>query len=192
VIKCSGGSARQRTPIVTPVFAEPLLILDRSDKENTLSTTYDFRTQLATGEEAERRLDAWFAHWYAIEPATMDQQRQGIDRIFTRRDTGRAFKVEYKTDSRASATGNAFVETVSVDTTGKAGWAYTSQADMLLYYVPVSEVIYVIQMTSLRRHLPRWQQQYPARRIPNQGYCTHGLLVPLDEFERIAQRVESI
>lgn len=157
-----------------------------------MTQTYNFQTQLATGEEAERRLDAWFAHWYAIEPATPAQQRAGIDRIFTRHDTGRAFKVEYKTDSRASATGNAFVETVSVDTTGKAGWAFTSQADILLYYVPVSEVIYVIQMATLRRHLSRWQRQYQARKIPNQGYCTHGLLVPLDEFERIAQRVESI
>ena len=45
---------------------------------------------------------------------------------------------------------------------------------------------------TLRRCLPRWQRQYQARKIPNQGYCTHGLLVPLDEFERIAQRVESL
>ena len=33
--------------------------------------TYDFHTQLATGEEGEARLDEYFARWYTIDPATM-------------------------------------------------------------------------------------------------------------------------
>lgn len=153
-------------------------------------TTYSFRTQLANGAQGEARLDTWFGHWFTIRHATDAEQHRGIDRIFTR--DGHTYAVEYKTDSRASSTGNAFVETVSVDTTGKPGWAYSSEADVLCYYVPVSEVIYIIDMRKLRHHLPQWQRQYQARKIPNDGYYTHGLLVPLDEFERIAQRVDSL
>ncbi len=69
------------------------------------------------------------------------------------------------------------------------GWAYTSAADMLLYYVPGRSRIYVLTLTALRFRLPFWQQQYPVREIPNSGYHTHGLLVPLDELARCAQRV---
>lgn len=152
--------------------------------------TYDFTTQLTQGAEGERILDNYFANWFTIRHATRLEQRNGIDRIFTRE--GATYKVEYKTDTRASQTGNAFVETVSVDTAGKRGWAYTSEAEYLLYYVPGPETVYIIPFAQLRRHLTQWEQQYPTRKIPNRGYQTHGLLVPLDEFERIAQRVDSL
>lgn len=49
----------------------------------------------------------------------------------------------------------------------EAGWAVTSQADLLIYYVPGAWVIYVMPLAVLRAHLPRWSQQYPTR--PAQG-----------------------
>jgi hypothetical protein len=152
-------------------------------------TTYQFQAQLDKGEQAEAQLDRYFAEWLHIRPATRDEQRQGIDRIYTDRCTGNTLKVEYKTDWTAGRTGNAFVETISVDTTNKPGWAYTSKADVLVYYVPGDELIYWIRFADLRRHLVRWAQKYEARKIPNRGYHTHGLLVPLSEFERIAKQV---
>lgn len=155
-------------------------------------SSYGFRTQLAIGQANETKLDAFFERWYVITPATMEQQRQGVDRIFTRRDTGEVFKIEYKTDYTAAGTGNAFVETISVDVDRKPGWAITSQARILLYYVPGPEVVYVIQFAQLRRQLARWEEIYPVRSIPNRGYHTHGLLVPLLEFERIAKQVISL
>ena len=155
-----------------------------------MTNTYDFPTQLTQGADGEQLLDRYFATWFTIRHATRLEQRQGIDRIFSRQ--GATYKIEYKSDARANATGNAFIETVSVDTAGKRGWAYTSEADYLLYYVPGAEVVYIVPFLTLRQHLTQWAQQYPTRQIPNQGYHTHGLLVPLDEFERIAQRVESL
>lgn len=152
--------------------------------------TYDFSAQLAQGETGERKLDAYFSRWFSIRPAKRAEQRRGIDRFFSRQ--GATYPVEYKTDARADETGNAFVETVSVDTVGKQGWAYTSEAEFLLYYVPGAEAVYIIPFTNLRQHLAQWVQSYPLRKIPNKGYCTHGILVPLTEFERIAQRVESL
>jgi len=48
----------------------------------------------------------------------------------------RFYTVEYKTV--LPVTGNAFIETIPVDMSEKAGWAFTSQADMLLYFDPAT------------------------------------------------------
>ena len=151
------------------------------------ATTYQFQTQLRQGEGYEAHLDTFFRQWgYQVSAVGMDMQRRGIDRVFHRRTDDQLFTVEYKADSLAGKTGNAFIETVSVDTTGKRGWAYTSQASVLVYLVTEPETIYWIHFAALRKQLPRWEVAYPTRQAQNDGYQTHGLLVPLREFERIA------
>jgi len=97
--------------------------------------------------------------------------------------------VEYKTDHTAARTGNAFIETISVDSEQKAGWAFTSQADVVLYYVPGRDQVYVLRTTAVRSRLPFWLQACEVRQVPNDGYHTHGLLVPLDELAGCADRV---
>ena len=154
--------------------------------------TYDFHTQLAQGQAYEAHLDELFACSYHIEPASVDDQRHGIDRFWRSKLFGAnapRIAVEYKADSRAGRTGNAFVETVSVDKSGVQGWAITSRADLLIYLVTDPETIYCIWMINLRHKLPAWLQRYPAAQAANDGYSTHGILVPLDEFERIAAKV---
>ena len=44
-------------------------------------------------------------------------------------------------------------------------------------------------MQDVRRRLPAWRQIYPERTVANDGYNTVGLLVPLDELERLAVEV---
>ncbi len=34
-----------------------------------------------------------------------------------------------------------------------------------------------------------WCERYPSRPAQNRGYATHGVLVPLEEFERHASQV---
>lgn len=148
--------------------------------------TYDFDTQLRRGQNGEAELDAWFGRTFVIRPATREEQRQGIDRWFTDRRSGERLSVEYKTDWTASRTGNVFVETVSVDTAGKPGWAVSSRAEWLVYFLPDDGLAYVIPFADLRRALPRFERDYPTRRIANRGYHTVGLLVPQDEFERLS------
>lgn len=152
---------------------------------------YAFKEQLTKGEASEKKLDAIFSKDYIIMPVSMDMQRQGIDRLFTRREGGDTLKIEYKTDWTAGRTHNAFVETVSVDIANKPGWAHSSQADYLIYYVPGDELIYIIRFKDLRSILKQWSN-YPTRKIPNKGYNTVGLLVPLREFECIAREVISV
>ena len=111
------------------------------------SPPYNFDVQLAQGESGEARLDRFFSTWFQIQPATPEEQRQGIDRWFSDRRRPRTLAVEYKTDHTAARTGNAFIETISVDSEQKAGWAFTSQADLLLYYVPGRDQVYVLRTT---------------------------------------------
>jgi hypothetical protein len=147
--------------------------------------TYTFGAQKARGDVGEAFLDQVFAAEYEIRPATRPEQRRGIDRIFVHRPTGRRLAVEYKTDY-------------------KAGWAYSSEADYLIHYIPGDELIYVIALEVLRRELPRWVREYPLRAAQNACACAtgagegdathaHGVrLVPLDEFEEHAEAVISI
>lgn len=154
---------------------------------------YRMDRQLAQGEAAEALLDRHFAGRFAITPATREQQRQGIDRIFVQRQTSKAYTIEYKTDWTAAKTGNAFVETVSVDTLNKPGWAYASQAQWLVYYVPGLRRVYLIDFIDLRKLLPQWVAECKAAPpIPNKGYNTLGILTPLAQFARCASRIEQV
>jgi len=160
--------------------------------------TYDFQAQKARGTQAENLLDVEFAVWFVIEPASDVDQRRGIDRYFTHRDSGIKLTVEYKTDWRATSSGNAFIELENTAKTADAytapGWAYSSQADRIFYYCPGSggEQVYVLSTKRLRAVLPGWLKRYPRRTVQNRRYETKGLLVPLAELEAIARQVVSL
>lgn len=147
---------------------------------------YSFRKQLRDGQKHERFLDDYYSTRFHIEPADREEERRGIDRWFTDKRNGSTYAIQYKADTTAARTGNAFVETVSVDTKNIPGWAYTCEADFIIYYVVGCGPAYVIRPVEIRKRLGSWEREFESRAIPNQGYNTVGLLVPLDEFERIA------
>ena len=154
-----------------------------------MTKMYDFAEKLAEGEAGEATLDKlWDARWQVLK-AGRDDQRRGIDRWLIDSSIDERHSLEYKTDTTAGRTGNAFVETVSVSTTNKPGWAVSSQAQWLIYYIPKPETVYCIKLARLRQALPMWRKQYPSRDVQNRGYVTTGLLGPLDEFEKIAEWV---
>lgn len=155
-------------------------------------TLYTFDEKFAQGAQGEAFLDAFFKRWYLVFPATPEEQREGIDRYFVHLRQRRVLAIEYKTDERAGQTHNAFVETVSVDTASKPGWAVTSQADYLAYYIPGDGLVYIIKFSKLRLALSRWEKIYQTRQIKNSGYHTHGLIVPLHEFEKLSEAVLSV
>ncbi len=149
--------------------------------------TFDFDTQLREGVRGEHGLDTAFAADWRITPATVADQRRGIDRYFTHRETQEHLTVEYKTDYTAGRTHNGFLETVSVDTPpGKPGWVFTCQADFLFYYIPADSLVYALRPPRIRHfvgHLSHWRRPVS---IPNRGYRTWGYVVPLRVFERLA------
>jgi hypothetical protein len=148
---------------------------------------YGFQERLVAGSAVEQWLDTYFGQWFRIKLATRWEQRLGIDRWFLERVGSNRWAVEYKADWTASRTGNVFIETISVDTKRIPGWAYTSQAHWLVYALPKTGEIYAVPMAQLRAQLESWSQRYPTRAVPNRGYHTHGLLVPLDMFKRLAE-----
>ena len=151
--------------------------------------TYHFSTQQAQGDVGEQRIAAFCAPVYRVRWATRAEQRRGLDLVLTHRETGDVTTVEVKTDRTAGRTGNAFIETVSVDTAGRRGWLYTSTADYLAYYIPGPGHLYLVRLAALRNALAGRLSQYPERRIANNGYHTLGRLVPLAELRRVAETV---
>lgn len=151
----------------------------------TVVNTYDFNTQLIKGESKEGVLDTFYSRLFHVRKVDMSMQRIGIDRLFVSRRNGSVYSVEYKADGRTSETGNVFIETVSVDVSNKLGWAYTSCAQVLLYFVPQNGVVYRTTMMNVRMHLADWLGMFDMRPIKNNGYYTKGIVVPVEEFIKI-------
>jgi hypothetical protein len=153
-----------------------------------LVKTYTFDEQLRLGKLGEAELDAHFAGAYRIEPASRFEERRGIDRWFTR--AWRTQGVEYKTDFLTHQTGNAFVECVSVARGGsdeKRGWAYSTEADLVIYYARGLGEALLLTPDDLRAALPEWLRRYPERSCQNPTYYSTGRLVPWPELKRLAQ-----
>jgi len=146
---------------------------------------YDFDVQLKKGEKGEAVLDKFFSRHYSIQYVSQEVQRIGIDRIFiTKLNT--YYTIEYKTDWTARKTGNAFIEIMSVDKTKKYGWAYTSGAQIIVYFIPINNDVYMLNPLKLKQKIPKWLDIYKKQEIPNNGYNTIGLLVPLSEIGKIS------
>ncbi len=152
---------------------------------------HDFGARLGEGERAERHLDAFFrSRGVLVTMATQAQQHFGIDRIF---QSGTSTStIDYKADTRMAQTRNAFVETISVNRPPerlKLGWAITSRADHIIYYVPPWNKLWRIPLHSVRLILPEWLERFATRAAFNQDYETLGVIVPFDVFTTLATEV---
>jgi hypothetical protein len=153
---------------------------------------HNFAAKLRQGEEIEQLLDDYLDASYVIRRATAEEQRQGIDRWLTPMDPDgpvEAFSIDYKADWLAARTGHVFIETVSVDRVGKSGWALSSRAQFIFYYIPQRRRLYVLSMAEIQALLPQWALIYQTRIAHNEGYESAGVLVPLSEIARIAEAV---
>ena len=145
---------------------------------------YGFEEQLSIGEQYENELDNYFSQWFYVSPVDMQFQRAGIDRTWESKENKFVYSVEYKADERASQTGNAFVETVSVDIDDKPGWAYSSCSQILVYYLPIDKKVYIASVIQLKFSVPKWRELCSVKDVQNNGYVTKGVIVPLSEFAK--------
>lgn len=152
--------------------------------------TYSFVEQLERGAEGEKILDEYFKQWYDVQEATISQQKDWkIDREFRRKDSAFGkddipIYVEYKTDDRTDKTGNLFIETWSNKELRRYGWAFTTRADIIVYYA-LPDTIYMIPREDLQEALPKWMKEYETRDIRNKTYTTVGIPVPTKEVVRV-------
>lgn len=149
---------------------------------------YSFQTQRSRGRAGEAVLDKIFGKFFQVKRATATQQRQGIDRVMTGNEHKQTIHVEYKTDYAAASSGNAFVE-VACD--GKPGWAHTSQADFIAYFVPGKHA-YIVRPATLRNHLAEWEVRFEKRTVLNAAYTATGLLVPLPFLAEISEQIYAV
>ena len=156
-------------------------------KSQTRRRVYAWDEMLARGEAWEKRLDTFFRKWYRIRAATYEQQLSGIDRVFTT-PADEVKLVEYKTDELGHKSGNAFIETKAKDGDihYKPGWAKHCAADCLVYYLPGSGQIMILQPKRLRAYVSSWVGDYRVVRVKNKHYEGEGILVPLDVVARMA------
>lgn len=146
---------------------------------------HDFADKLKEGHAYETEIDARLARWFRARPVPQGMEWHGVDRVLPS-SSGIEYTAEYKADSRAAETENVFIEIQSSDRSCRNGWALTSWAQLLFYYLPQTKCLYAVDMTTLKRELPGWRKRFSDAAAPNKGYCTTGLLVPLVEFEKIA------
>lgn len=148
--------------------------------------TYEFGEKLMQGKNAEHFLDSYFSRWYTINEIPLEVERRiHADRLFLDRH-GTQTVVEYKTDFMGHNTGNLIVETISVDTDNKPGWVFTCQADMLLWWIVGNGEILGLRPADMRANVAEWETHYRRVTIPNQGYNTIGIAVPIPRLRRIA------
>jgi hypothetical protein len=162
-------------------------------------TVHGFSTKLDEGQLYEEMLDRLFTDEWIICRANREEQGKGIDRWFTHPESGERCSVQYKTDSRAWETGNAFIETASVLEQGIQGWAFSCQAELIEYYVPQRLRIYELVTCGLFPWVERWiermkhgEQRFRIANAQNTRYTTQGLLVPFNEFEQAVRRIYQI
>lgn len=151
---------------------------------------HKFQDSLTVGQEYEKFLDTVFSRWYTIEEVSLDMQRLGVDRIFVQENSGKRWSVEYKTDVRCGETGNFAIETALFSDDGelrKHGWAVTSTAQLVVFYVPAKKQIYIVDMVKLRDRLEHWSHECKTFTAQNEGYYGVGLLVPEDEIEYMSR-----
>lgn len=142
-------------------------------------------------------LDRYFeALGWTITPTTRHEERDLClgDRHFRRGDEH--FLVEYKSGLQTGATGNVFLETVSVDSQGIKGWVYTCQADFIFYGALLNKKILIFKPCVLRDHINDLATRFRTAKTgkqQNKGYDTHGVVVPLEVAEReLASKVISL
>lgn len=153
--------------------------------------------QWKSGSAVADFLDAYFAaRGWSITPTTPDEERRLClgDRHFRRGETH--WHVEYKSGIQTGYTGNIFLETVSVDTRNKPGWVITCRADLIVYAALLNHKLLIFTPDTLRDALPGLRQQFrevATGNKQNNGYQTHGLIVPLAYAEQhLAERVISL
>lgn len=144
--------------------------------------------QFKRGMEAEGFLDDFFrARGWQIVPTTAHEERKLClgDRHFAK--DGNTLLVEYKSGIQTYYTGNVFLETISVDSANKPGWVYTCKADYILYATLLNEKILVFKPDKLRAVIEMLKTKFREVKTSNNqndGYDTHGVIVPLEYAEQ--------
>jgi hypothetical protein len=149
---------------------------------------HTFSEKLAAAAKWEAKLDDWLGKsGYVVRPLGPYQP----DREVVLRDESGIITVEYKCDEEAIKTGRLFIETVSNDVSGRLGWAKTTNADWILYFV-VPVRVFAFRPETLRAALDRWSGHFPLKKADNGRFNTLGVCVPESVARSAAEYVAEL
>ncbi|MFA5377849.1 MAG: hypothetical protein WC455_19015 [Dehalococcoidia bacterium] len=146
------------------------------------------KPQFKQGMEVEAFLDTFFQYrgWQIVRTTSHEERVLCLgDRRFTKEDN--TYLVEYKSGIQTAFTGNIFLETISVDTQNKPGWVYTCKADYIFYAALLNGKILIFVPSDLRARIEALKRSFKVVKTShaqNDGYNTHGVIVPLAYAER--------
>lgn len=111
-----------------------------------------------------------------------------IDRLFIHQEHRTRYFIQYVVDEgEFGAGGNMFIETNITGGKPRKGWAYTSTASILVYYIPAREEIILITTLAVRNRVKYWFKQYPKRVVDEaDGIQRVGVVVPVKEVVKHA------
>ena len=153
---------------------------------------HNFINSKNIGDAGEAALDLFFSNKFTIEEVNMTQQKLGWDRIFTHKEDFTRASVEYKTDTQSHKTGNIFIEVWSNKEVDKRGWAYTTTAQWLYYYVLGTNEVFVVDVAKMKLYLNNWEKQFIKKSAKNPNYSSEGMLVPIEIFKSVAYEVINV
>jgi hypothetical protein len=141
-----------------------------------------FSERLEIGERYENKIDSWAADKFGvgIKKVSLELQQLGIDRLWTKPDGG-VVSVEYKADLKAHRTGNVFLELQSGK--DKPGWVFYSIAQLLIYYIPGSEKVYLADMQQFKRNVTDWTAGKRLRKVAGDYTGAAGIPLPIAKFQ---------
>ena len=147
---------------------------------------HEFNDSLKNGHAGEWVINRYHAKYYIVREATMKEQYQGIDAVYTSKQSGTVYKIEIKTDFMTAKTDNIAIELVSNTSTGKGGWAVTSQSDYIIYYLWDLWIVFYFNTKELAELVPHLKTSYPIKPAQNNGYQSMNILVPVMDAKSIS------
>jgi hypothetical protein len=144
-------------------------------------TDETFKEALERGEKYEALLDEYYNKKGFEVKAPEQLQYLGADRLFKTKYC--RFLVEYKADETAGKTGNFFIEIWSDIEQEKPGWACTSLAQVLIYYIPDWKTAFWLNMAAIRFALPMLNKTCQKKDC-HIDFHSQGLLVPINSLHR--------
>ena len=149
---------------------------------------FDFHEKRREGDKGEWLMNTYHTLWFDIVESGNDGRERGYDSIFTRFSDSTPFLVETKVCNRAHETGNLIVETMSKVEFDKLGWAITSEAEILLWYIWFWDEVIYFRMPDIKKRVNQWKERYGELALMKnkQGWTTRAIMVPLTVMRPLA------
>ena len=122
------------------------------------------------GADPKEVAKKYFNQWYNIKDT---------EKGFEFEREGKRWDVQLVIDDKVQDTSRFYVELWSVKELGRYGWAWTSSADMLVYFA-LPDTLYIAKPEEIRKEIPYWQPVFGSVEVKRKGGY-HGVGIPVAE-----------